>query len=259
MMTISTNADKRLIQFEGIHNFRDMGGYQSTDGRKVKKGLLYRSAELAGMTKNDKEVLKSLNIKYFFDYRDKLEASHKPDPKIDGITYERVAANKIETTTNYSFEDLVHTYKEFNGETLRKMYEFMYVNNLSYKRLFHIIQDKNNLGLVHHCAVGKDRTGLGAALIFLALDIQKKTVIEDYMLSNQYLKTLNQSILTKLDQITNVSVLKVAEDLLSAKEEYIETFFSVIAKEYGNLDNYFLEEYDLTLEKRDNLKNLYLE
>lgn len=69
-----------------------MGGYEAADGRKVKYGILFRSAELAGMTERDLNLLQSLGIRTIFDYRDDGEAEQKPDPVIPGVNNIRVPA-----------------------------------------------------------------------------------------------------------------------------------------------------------------------
>lgn len=260
-MSLKINTDYRIVRLEGVSNFRDLGGYKTKDGRRVKKGLLFRSADLTNMTDKDKAVLQSLKIKYFFDFRDVQEANIRPDPMIEGIKYERVAANNYvqEAPTNYTIEDVAHTYKEFNGDTLKKMYASMTVQNPAYKRLLEIIQEPTNLGLVQHCAVGKDRTGIGSALILLALDVPKETIIEDYLLSNEQLKSLHEVILAKLDGINDPVILQTAKDLLTAKEEYIESFFTAISKNYRDSSAYLLQEYNLDIGKREKLMELYLE
>lgn len=74
-----------VLPFKGILNFRDMGGYTTLDGRRVKRGLFFRSAELTGMTEQDVELFQSLGIKTIFDYRGVEEVRLKPDPVIPGV------------------------------------------------------------------------------------------------------------------------------------------------------------------------------
>ena len=75
-----TVAERRL-PLQGAFNFRDMGGYETTEGRKVKWGKLYRSEELAGLTEWDIEYLQKSSLKLICDYRTDFEVKHKPNPK----------------------------------------------------------------------------------------------------------------------------------------------------------------------------------
>lgn len=78
-----TVAERRL-PLQGAFNFRDMGGYETTDGRKVKWGKLYRSEELAGLTEWDIDYLQKCGLKLICDYRTDFEVKHKPNPEITG-------------------------------------------------------------------------------------------------------------------------------------------------------------------------------
>jgi len=176
--------ETKVIPFEAVHNFRDMGGYKTKDGRRVKNGLFYRSAALGKMTLADKELFETLGIKTIFDYRDNNEAYHNPNPVFSYAQYIQIPAkgnHAFEMPTNAGGRDF---YKVVSPEMFRDFYAQMPFNNLSFKELMQTIQNPDNLGLVHHCAVGKDRTGIGGALILLALDVPEETIMEDYLDTN---------------------------------------------------------------------------
>jgi protein-tyrosine phosphatase len=252
----------RVIPFEGVHNFRDMGGYHTLDGRKVKHGLFFRSADLSRITERDLELFKSLGIKYIFDYRDEHEAIRKPDPLIENVVVERVPVNKDKQQAPvHSIEELVKSgyFKEDKGEMLLKFYPKMAFKNPAYYRLMTIVQNPNHLGLVHHCAAGKDRTGIGAALIFLALGVPKDTIMEDYLITNETLKSFNEKIMMRMSPYLTLEELKRFEGILVAKEEYLEAVFHKIDATYGSTDIFLQEEYNFTGEKREKFKNDCLE
>ncbi len=79
--------------------------------------------------------------------------------------------------------------KDSNQELPEKIlmdgYSEMPLNNLAFKELINIIENPKNLAVLQHCTSGKDRTGLGSALILLLLGVPEEKVIEDYMLSNE--------------------------------------------------------------------------
>lgn len=250
-----------VIPFEGIRNFRDMGGYETTDGRKVKHGLFFRSAALAGITDNDREFFETLGIKYIFDYRSNSEASSKPNPGFDGIIYERFPAIPEEKHAPVrSMEDLARDelVKQLNERELNQLYQSLVLNNPSYKRLMEVIQEPDNLAIVHHCAVGKDRTGVGAALILLALDVPRETVIKDYLLSNEHLKILVGTVRDKITGKLTKEEIAMVDAMMAAKREYLEGAFKTIEETYADFDTFFEEEFGLTPRRRAKLKDYCL-
>jgi protein-tyrosine phosphatase len=256
----ATYPTNRVVPFIGANNFRDMGGYKTSDGRTVKFGLFFRSAELTGLTDEDMHFFKTLNIKYIFDYRDDLEAQKKPDPIISNVTYERIQT--IEQNNQFgTIEEMARSnfFKNLSLDMMTELYSQMPLNNPAYKRLMAIIQDPNNLGLLHHCAAGKDRTGVGAALILSALGVPKETVMEDYLLTNETLKEFNEKVLKQISAHLDDRGLQIMEGLLGVKEEFLEGVFQTITNTYGNIDTYFTHEFGLTKEKRQSLQSFCLE
>jgi protein-tyrosine phosphatase len=252
----------RVVPFEGVYNFRDMGGYKTRDGRTVKHGLFFRSAELSRITERDLELFKTLGIKYIFDYRDEHEAIRKPDPVIENVVLERVPVNEDEKQAPvHSLEELVKSgyFKQDKGDMLLEFYPKMAFRNSSYQRLMTIVQNPNHLGLVHHCAAGKDRTGIGAALIFLALGVPKDTIMEDYLLTNETLKSINEKIMGRVEPYLTIEEMKKFEGIMVAKEEYLEAVFRKIDAVYGNTDLFLQGEYNFTIEKQEKFKKYCLE
>src|SRR5699024_7385469 len=88
--------------------------------------------------------------------------------------------------------------KHLNEGSLYDFYQKIIFDNPSYQNLMEIIQDPANLALVNHCTAGKDRTGVGSALILLALDVPKETVMQDYLLSNNHISNLVDGVKQKL-------------------------------------------------------------
>ncbi|MFC3769486.1 tyrosine-protein phosphatase [Paenibacillus sp. GCM10012303] len=267
---------QRVIPFEGTHNFRDMGGYRTADGRKVRSGLFYRSDELTGLTEHDLSTFRSLNIKTIIDYRDDYEALKKPDPLLAGVQNIRIAAMKSDQAPQINMPgnadsaghgdhfivDLVKSgyFKQFRADTMMmELYTRLPIGNPSYQRLMEMIQDSDNLGLLHHCTAGKDRTGVGASLILLALGVPEQTVMEDYLLSNETMKTFNGNMLGKLADYLNETELQNVQLMLGVKEEFMDAVFRTIKKTYGNTDTYFAEEFGFTKQKREALQCMCLE
>lgn len=265
-----------MIAMEGANNFRDMGGYRSIDGRKVKHGLFYRSDELTGLSEQDLVRLRELNIKTIFDYRDDYEAAGKPDPEVDHAALIRVPAIQEGQQAKMNFpsqpeggesgghmiEQLLKSgfLQSFRAEEMMmELYAKLPIGNPSYKRLMALVQQPERLGLLHHCTAGKDRTGVGAALILLALGVPEETVMEDYMLTNVTMKAFNEKLLDRLAGRVEESVLRNMEELLGVREAFLEAALDSVKESYGHYDIYFAEEFGLTKTVRESLKNSCLE
>ncbi|HWI47949.1 MAG TPA: tyrosine-protein phosphatase [Rummeliibacillus sp.] len=249
--------------FERVMNFRDMGGYKTEDGRRVKKGIFYRSGDLSKMTDNDKAVFETLGIRTIFDYRDHGEAKAKPDPEFINVVNIRLPAKG-----NVGFEMPTVTLKDIDnreflqkikGDIFTEMYSQMAFNNPSYQKLMEIVQEPDQLGLLHHCAAGKDRTGVGGALILLALGIPRDTILVDYLLTNDYMKPMRDAMIPILSQHLNEQEIQQFGDIMSAKESYLQAVFQAIDQNYGDTDRYLEDEFGLDFSKRQRLQHYYLE
>ncbi|MGE7942033.1 tyrosine-protein phosphatase [Lysinibacillus xylanilyticus] len=246
--------DMKIIPFEAVHNFRDMGGYKTRDGRSVKNGLFYRSAALGKMTKADKELFGTLGVKTIFDYRDNHEVQNNPNPIFPQAKYIQIPAkgnHAFEMPTNAGKKDF---YKVVNPEMFREFYAQMPFNNASFKELMVTIQNPENLGLVHHCAVGKDRTGIGGALILLALDVPEETIMEDYLDTNIHLRSLVEQMAQAIQQDYNDRELQQFYALMSAREDYLQAAFDAMDNRFGSKTAFLEQEFGLTTEKRELLQ-----
>lgn len=262
--TILANPENRILSFEGAVNFRDLGGYRSFDGRRVKRNLFFRSDKLTNLTEKDLAYMQALNIKYILDYRDEQEAFIMPDPILDSVINERIPIEASGAFKQYdSLEDLFKSGFFKEPKTIDELYGHFYatlpINNPAYKRLMQVIQAFNNQGILQHCAAGKDRTGFGSALILLALGVSKEVVMEDYLISNEAFKGVRQNIVAKASSQLDENAIRALEAYIGVKEEYLESAFKTIRDHYGTFDNYFKSEFGLTKEKQKVLQDFYLE
>lgn len=251
------------LSFEKVMNFRDMGGYETCDGRRVKKGIFYRSGDLSRMTDKDKALFESLGIRTIFDYRDDQEAITNPDP-----TFEHVANIRIPAKRNDGIEMPTVTLKDIgnkiflnriNADVFTEMYSQLAFKNPSYRKLIEIIQEPDRLGILHHCAAGKDRTGVGGALILLVLGVPRNLILADYLLTNDYMKPMRDAMIPLLTNHLNEKEMLQFGDIMSAKESYLQAVFHAIDQKYGDENRFFEEEYGLNFSKRQKLQQYYLE
>lgn len=260
-------SNERRLKFSGLVNFRDLGGYKTKDGKTVKWGKLYRSDGLNSLTDEDKVSFLNLGIKSIFDYRTKEEVDKKPDPILDGTEYVNISAMTLEdgNEVNLDMKDLAKNLEQIRAiknplDILGKRYIQMAFGNEAYKKLINYALDEDKYPILQHCAAGKDRTGIGAALLLLAIDVPEETIIEDYLLSQEYFYEPNEAYKKSIKDIEKYPEVEYLLDaLMGVRREYIEGFLSAIKDRYESIDEYLETEFGLTKEKKIKLKNMLLE
>ncbi len=260
---------ERQVELEGAYNFRDIGGYRTMDGHRVRKGLLYRSDELCYCTENDVKVLQNLGLKSIIDYRSERERKGKEDVVIEDVTiYYLDPKADVAAMASAGLAELTeHGYNELTAAAAKKLMveqnrQFVLAESskAAYQEMFRLILDKTNLPLVQHCRGGKDRTGYGAALILLLLGVGKETVLQDYMDTNlcKYEKNQN-SLQALLEKTHNEDFVQAVRYLKEAEEEFLLTALDEITKQYGTVEEYAMQELGLTKERQKTLKEMFLE
>ncbi len=249
--TIVFNA-KRQIKLEGGSNFRDLGGYPTQNEKHVKWGAIYRSADVSKLTDKDLTTLKDLNLATVCDLRGPDELKQKPDHLPEGIYYLNLPAGSenVKVNTNYFTMNLdsMMTATYSKTEHLKAKYKPMFDQ---------LLVLKSGKSLMFHCTAGKDRTGMGAALILSALGVDKKYIIEDYKATNVFWKEGGKNYAQMMIK-AGMAESKVSS-MLSANPVYLETFFTAIDNKYGSMDNFLKNEMELNTEKLKALKGMYLE
>lgn len=252
-----------ILGIEKKRNLRDLGGYKTQNGKHVKKGYFFRSSRLMDFDQAELKILNSLNIKKNYDLRSKEEVKDSPDPTLKGAEYihSSAAARADGTEVNFSPAALIaeNVYsKECNDEFTHKVYgnlPFSY----AYKRMFEDIV-AGNVPILFHCSAGKDRTGIAAILILLALGVDEETAMYDYMLTNEYRKEYIERFkkdfpLTKLDGEL-AGMLLAYEGVTYTNADYS---LKRIKEKYENYDEYFEKEYNLDKDALQRLRDLYTE
>jgi protein-tyrosine phosphatase len=187
---VSDVALERLIKLEAVHNFRDLGGYQTTDGRRTRWGLLYRADGLHRLTPADVESLRPLGLRTVLDLRTSTELAERGTFPVDAHPVEYHHLPVIDVT--WSRDEQLQA-AAANGEMPDDTVAFLTVQ---YRALldegepqladaFRILAGAGALPAVFHCAAGKDRTGILAALLLSSLGMPDEVVADDYGLSRE--------------------------------------------------------------------------
>lgn len=252
---------ERIIPMQGVLNFRDMGGYKTNSGKEVRRGLIYRSAGLAKMTEQDQQKMQRLGIKTIFDYRDDHEADNQPTPVLEGVQNIRIPAKGaavFKIPSAKSTDDInSEFFKGIDKNVFKQFYAHMPFANESFQKLFDVVKDEQNLGLLHHCAAGKDRTGVGGALILMALDVPKESIIEDYLMTNELLTPMIKRFEAMLASKLGEGEMQGFYDIMGANEEYLQAMFDEIDTRYEKLEDFYRIELNVTEPELQLLRSKY--
>jgi protein-tyrosine phosphatase len=117
----------------------------------------------------------------------------------------------------------------------------------------------NGRPILFHCAAGKDRTGFAAATLLRILGAPLATVMEDYLLSNQYYLNAHHWDLLLLRLLKGKQFASVVEGFMEVRPEYLSAGFDYIDREFDSFDDYIRNVLELTEKDIERLKSFYLE
>lgn len=257
-----------VIKIKKIDYFRDLGGLYTADGRKIKKGLLYRSSHLSNISyKTQKMLEEKYNIGEVIDLRSSEELIDKPEAGFFGVGYFPIAplTDKDNPAVNRKTRDtILKKLMAKNGGTnvhLQGIYAKLASlpeANEAYGDFFRHLLNSDK-AIIYHCTQGKDRTGVASALILLALGVKENDIMEDYLYYNK-VTGLTNNLYAFLVASVYFSPHKGKElkNLLIARKEYLTSFFEEI-RLHGGIDTYLNACLGLSSDDIKKLKDKYLE
>jgi protein-tyrosine phosphatase len=253
---------ERKVNLQGAFNFRDLGGYKTTDGKTVRWGKLFRGEELGHLTDADIKIVQSMGIKSNVDYRTDAEVNAMPDPVIPGITNIRTDAGNAGSTADLM--SMIASGQMKDAATAVQMMagfnKQMVDSPKFYVQLMELLNDPNNIGLLQHCTAGKDRTGLGSAIILLALGVDEKTVMDDYLLSNVYRAEANKKAVDAVRaQVKDENVVAAISAMMGVQKEFLQAAIDEMKNKYGSIDAFLEKGLGITKQERAKLKAMYTE
>jgi protein-tyrosine phosphatase len=182
---------ERRIVLEGAFNLRDLGGYPTADGRRVRHGCVYRSDNLAALTDADLDTIGDLGIRHICEFCNDLEIETQPSriPDHPELTVERLPIGEASGDLNRLMIDqvLAGELREFGTDEMVEMYGGMLDDHPHrFARIIEHAADPARHALLFHCTAGKDRTGVAAALLLGALGVADADIVDDYVLTTEY-------------------------------------------------------------------------
>jgi len=252
---------ERRLPLQGAVNFRDLGGYAASSGKRVKWGRVFRSDHLSGLTDRDLGFLKHMRIHSVCDFRTAAEARRRPDrfPGDGPAEYLHLPIDHLRFDPTLIFQKLK------SGDTSWLTREFLidgYILNIEksapiWGEIFRRLADPAQLPLVFHCTGGKDRTGTCAALILLSLGVSEKTVIDDHGLSNIYIRDVVNGIYAKFES-AGIARRKIAP-YFSAPRYCMEAMLKHLHQKYGSAVDYLKAKAGVTAKMLKRIRGHLLE
>lgn len=254
----------RVVPLQGAANFRDLGGYATADGRHVKWGLIYRSNSLAGLTADDYRVVRSLGVRLVCDLRTDQERAEEPT-RWQGQAPKFLNSPKANLDINMRalFGDGPPT-----GEVVRANFIKFYAETPKayageYKAMFRRLIE-GDAPMLMHCTAGKDRTGVGSALVLTALGVPRPTVVADYAMSAPLLAAAPPAAAPDLGRSPSTAMLAklppdVIQALMGSEPAYIESTLDALTAEYGSVEGFLDKELGVTAADLAALRARYLE
>ena len=270
--------ENRVLDIEGGINFRDMGGYQTADGQNVKWGQIYRSGQLNRISEKGLKDIQKLSITHVFDLRSQGENELFPSltkqlPKVNTYEHPVYFEPSEILTSNPKMpqwnELMINSTPEQVKEHIKSYYPMkLYSHKGIYKKMLNTLAEDRS-PLLFHCAAGKDRTGVGAAIILSLLGIDKDTIIEDYLITQRELSdkveismvggAMSGEQFGDLHNHFGDTDPALLKPLFDADQSYIEELFQYIDETYGNFHNYVDKVLDFDQNKIDQLKENLLD
>jgi protein-tyrosine phosphatase len=226
----------RVIDFEGAHNFRDLGGYPSALGGEVRWGMVFRAGRLDQMTADDLVTFESLGIRSVFDLRRDDEREHYPDPM----------PNVPHCLLSHVFQDgMPDTAAFLEHDHAVRFLADMYLGLLEHAGpeigalLGEMVAD-GGLPAVFHCTAGKDRTGIVAALLLTWLGVDRQLVLDDFELTDQATgHVMHEEMFKRM--LDRGMAPEAAAGMLSSSRESMAAALDELDSRYGGIERYLLD------------------
>lgn len=266
------NFKTQGIGLNSVINARELGGYVLDDGSRIKRGLLLRGGALDNASDEDLSLLSDkYRVKRIFDFRTSGEVGYAPDKYLPGADYVWMPAfdeesNMMEQVSlpKDAYKDLkgwlsVNAWREEVQLVARGMYPSMVSSNFTrvqYSGFLHNIIKTTDGAVYWHCSQGKDRTGLGAAILLAALGADMDLIMQDYEISNEfYVKDVEEVY----GHVSTDAERDVILTFVGVNRKYFLGALNMLVKECGSMMGFVKGPLCLTDDDIRILRERYLE
>ncbi|MFD0896802.1 tyrosine-protein phosphatase [Loigolactobacillus binensis] len=253
---------QRVLDLEGGINFRELGGYPTTDGRQVKWQKILRAGGLDELTPSDIAALGNYGLRYDVDLRSEHEMTSFPD-RLPAAT-KLIPAPVYPFTKRDALSGLNIQLKDQHWAMFSQVYQQMVADphpQQAWRAIFQamLAATGKQESVVFHCAAGKDRTGVGAMLVLSALGVTPETIKRDYLLTNQIFGAGDrQSLQQVVAQNESEDLSNRMNQTLSVEDANFDAVFATL-QALGGIERYLIDQLGLTTADIATLRTNYLE
>ena len=253
------------LMLEGADNFRELGGYPAAEGKTVRWGQIWRGVPTARLSSEaDRARLDALGLRLILDLRSTEEARKEPDYVPDGARLVQICGLCTEEGQEVCFspadiERMAQTVPE--GMSIPEMmYSRMLFGNKALRELFRALE-AGETPVLFHCTAGKDRTGVAAMLILLALGATDETICADFAQTNVCRRREIDGLLAQhAEEIAREPEKKMLYLGAAGVDPAAAPFvLRTIREKCGSAQDYLEQEYGLTPARLMRLRRMYLE
>jgi protein-tyrosine phosphatase len=269
---------ERVLPLENGSNFRDVGGYETIDGKRVKWGLIYRSGAMPQLTDRDYAYLGNLGIRVLCDLRSTEERDLAPtqSKELSPVRYVAIdyPASDIFKGLTPQGSASVNDSRDGKAEPRRNLYRAWPVSLApQFKEIFTALLE-NQAPLAFNCSAGQDRTGVATALVLTALGVPRETILDDYHLSTVHRRPEFERGNADYERLADTNIVarfyveadKRGPDALKPRPLYDEAgrarllaTFDEIETRWGSIERYLADVLDVDRTDLERLRSLYLE
>lgn len=230
----------RHIPLEGCLNLRDLGGYETSSGR-IRSGCVYRSSDLCALTDGDVEIVASLGIAVVVDLRGRPERIARPNRLPQGVEVHERTTPSTRNAPELTLEDQIasRSFPPRDDAFLATSYIGHLEERLTseLRRILELAVDSPRRPLLFHCAAGKDRTGVAAAVLLGVLGVSDADILADYELTGAYWAAPRRAALRGHLARHGVAEAEVAH-LLEPRTEVLRQVIDHVHDRWGGFETY---------------------
>lgn len=245
-----------------MFSYRDFGGIKNNNNKEIKSNMIFRSTHLYKVNFFNRIKINYLKLSKIIDLRTDSEIKEKPDKKFKNIKYCHIPIfNENIIGITHEKENTSIELLEYSPSMI-DLYKIMVTNDFSVLQLKKIINEivkSDNFGILFHCTIGKDRTGIISMLILTILDVDMDTIMTNYLHNsiNNIIKSNVFYFLVRTKTKNKELALK-AKSIFLTDEKYLLSAINAINSKYGNLDNFIRDTLEISDSDKENFKSKIL-
>jgi protein-tyrosine phosphatase len=258
-----------VIPIPGVPNLRDLGGWPTVDGGRVRRGLVYRAAEPFTLDDAGRAEFAALGVRTVYDFRSAAECERKPDTVPAGA--QRVLVDVMADSThgapvhvaqllddpNHADELLADGKSVFLFERGYRELVDLPSAHVNYRTFFAGLADAANRPALFHCTTGKDRTGWAAATLLMLLGVSDDDVMRDYLLTNDELMPVMQTVLDKFAAAGGDPEMLLP--VVGVEADYLDAALDEMRTKYGTIEGYFTTALGVDETTQQALRDAFVE